>query len=125
MTFTASRSVKEKKDYYLIKSNPFRYYIDNVLGFNNGIEQIDDPDGNLVRAYKQDVYANFVLFCKRYNITGWTEDRFFKSMKKYATDNHIVERRDLKSGWYYSGVYIRSLFTDTENSGSDFDIDDL
>ena len=125
MTFTASKSVEEKKQYYLIKADPFRYYIDNVLGFNNGIEQIDDPDGNLVRAYKQDVYANFALFCRRYNLTGWTEDRFFKSMKKYASDNHIVERRDLKSGWYYSGVYIRSLFTDTENSGSDSDIDDL
>lgn len=124
MSFTASKTVEEKKQYYLIKADPFTYYIDNALDFNNGIEQIDDSDEKLVKAYKRDVYANFVTFCKRYNITGWTEDRFFKSMKKYATDNHIVERRDIKSGWYYSGVYIRSWFTDTENSGSDFNIDD-
>ena len=39
MNFTASKTVEEKKQYYLIKADPFTYYIDNALDFNNGIEQ--------------------------------------------------------------------------------------
>ena len=123
--FKTSKSEQENKELYLIKSNPFRYYIDNVLGFNNGVDQIYDPDGNLVRAYKQDVYNNFVTFCRRYNITGWTDNKFFRLMKKYAKEEAIPEKRDTDGVWYYSGVFIRNLFPETENSGSDFDIDDL
>ena len=123
--FKTTKSEQENKELYLIKSNPFRYYIDNVLCFNNGVDQIYDPDGNLVRAYKQDVYANFVTFCRRYNITGWTDNKFFRLMKKYAKEEGIPEKRDTDGVWYYSGVSIRNLFPETENSGSDSDIDDL
>ena len=45
-------------------------------------------------------------------------------MKKYAKDDGIPEKRDPKGVWYYAGVSIRNLFPETENSGSDFDIDD-
>ena len=123
--FKTTKSEQENKELYLIKSNPFRYYIDNVLWFNNGVDQIDNPDQNLVRAYKQDVYNNFVTFCRRYNITGWTDNKFFRLMKKYAKEEGISEKRDTEGVWYYAGVSIRNLFPETENSCSDFDIDNL
>ena len=124
MTFTASRSVKEKKDYYLIKSNPFRCYIQDALAVNNGADQIDDPDGNKITAYKRDVYANFLLFCEQYKVPEWSEKLFFSQFKKYAKEEGIPEKRDPQGGWYYSGIVIRKLYTDTENSDSDFNIDD-
>ena len=120
MSFTASKSVKEKKEYYMIKSNPFKYYIHDALAVNNGVDQIYDPDGNLITAYKRDVYANFLLFCKQYKVPEWSEKLFFSQFKKYAKEEGIPEKRDPQGGWYYSGIVIRKLYTDTENSGSDF-----
>jgi hypothetical protein len=46
-------------------------------------------------------------------------------MKKYAKEEGISEKRDTEGVWYYAGVSIRNLFPETENSCSDFDIDNL
>lgn len=62
--FRNDRTVQEKKELYQIKSNPLKYYINTALEFNEELNDIADPDGNSLRAYKNDLYANYLLFCK-------------------------------------------------------------
>lgn len=126
--FTANKSVEEKKRYYMITSNPFKYYIEESLGFiNDSIDENDDPDGDIVKAHKADVYENYVLFCKQDKITELSDDKFFRLLNRYMTERGVrVQRDNGGTGQrYYSGVYIKKFWPRIEESQSNNSIDNL
>ena len=113
MKFKTSKSEQENKELYRIKSDPFKYYVEEGLKFNYGTQEIDDPDGNLIRAYKPFVYYNYVKFCNYYKIQVFPERKFFSLLKDYMTKENIEEKRD-SEGRYYSGVFVNNLWVNTE-----------
>jgi P4 family phage/plasmid primase-like protien len=126
--FTANKSVEEKKIYYMITSNPFKYYIEESLAFiNDSIDEDDDPDGDKIKARKVDVYANYVLFCKQNKITALSDDKFFKQLNRYMVERGVRVLRDNGGTGqrYYSGVYIKKFWPRIEESQSNNSIDNL
>ncbi len=124
MKFKTSKSEQENKELYRIKSDPFRYYVEEGLWFNDGIQEIDDLDGSLIKSYKLEVYGNFLAFCNRYKIPAMPEKKFFSLLKDYMKKHNIEEKRD-SEGRYYSGVYVNNLWVNVDKTASKSDSDDL
>ncbi len=123
--FKSTKSEMENKELYLIKSNPLKYYIEHSLGFSKEIDGVDDPDGNIFKTTKQEVYDNFRLFCKHYKVPVLTTNIFFGELNKCLLNRGIpTTRRDETGRGYYPYLYLEDLFTDTENIDSNSDSDD-
>lgn len=117
--FRNDRTVKEKKELYLIKSNPLKYYIETALELNEELNDTADPDRNTLRAYKRDLFENYILFCKQHSVPELPDTLFYKKMREYMVKQGKRDQRDnLHGGSYYVDVYIKKWFTDTENTVS-------
>ena len=123
--FKTSKSEQENKELYLIKANPLKYYIENSLSIANEIGEVDDPDGNIIKISKQDVYGNFLGFCKHYRLPALSQTAFFKNLNEYLMKRGIpINRRDTSGKGYYPWLELAVLYTDTKNSDSNSN-DDL
>jgi putative DNA primase/helicase len=123
--FKTSKSEQENKELYLIKANPLKYYIENSLTIANEIGEVNDPDGNKIKITKQDVYGNFLGFCKHYRLPALSQTAFFKNLNDYLLKRGIpINRRDTTGKGYYPWLELAVLYTDTKNSDSN-SYDDL
>lgn len=124
--FTKSKTFEETKELYRIKANPFIYYIEEVLGVNNGMDEIEDLDRNLVKQYRQEVFGNFLAMLKQYNLPEWSETLFFTRFNKYLREQFGMDYKakldTTNHKWYYPGIYLKKLWADT---GSNMSLDDI
>ncbi len=118
--FTASKTVEEKKDEYMIRASPFKVYIKYRYGFHWDDTSQHDTDDYIVK--KSDMFEDSLLWCDLNNVPRWSMQQFFRLANAYFKEMGILSKRYSNNGSeYYAGIYMKE-YVQKETDKENFDV---